>query len=382
MLSKKSKSFLSSFWTSGSNNVDNFLQSSKYKHEFIELSKLGKGGYGSVYKVVSPIDEHEYAIKKIHIKNLSINVQHEENYKKIFNVISNNNKFKIGHREVTSMAKLCNHKNLVRFYRSWCEISQESPNSSQKLLKDNEEVDEMTASSDDFSLDASVSRSTYDSTQELSLLEKSYNLVLYIQMQVCEKNTLKEWLSDSSRSIDHVVNMNVFKQILLGVEHIHKNGFIHRDLKPSNMFLKNSNLDYPKIKIGDFGLAVQMKGELGNIFGENGNSNGEALSENFMKDVTQHTSEVGTHLYMAPEVSTGYYNEKVDIYSLGVILYELYHKFDTEMERFVVLNNFKKGIVDFQFKEDFPDVYSLIMKMTSLNPTSRPSVSMLLQCSH
>ena len=48
----------------------------------------------------------------------------------------------------------------------------------------------------------------------------------------------------------------------------------------------------------------------------------------------QHTDQVGTKLYMSPEQSSGLpYNEKVDIYSLGIIFFELLHPFNTEMER-------------------------------------------------
>lgn len=51
-------------------------------------------------------------------------------------------------------------------------------------------------------------------------------------------------------------------------------------------------------------------------------------------DGIRHTGNIGSHFYMGPEQAAGKkYDQKVDIYSLGVIFFELHHPFDTEMER-------------------------------------------------
>lgn len=68
-----------------------------------------------------------------------------------------------------------------------------------------------------------------------------------------------------------------------------------------------------------------------------------------------HTACVGTHLYMSPEQMNGQmYNYKVDIYSLGIIFFELLIPFFTDMERIVELSNLKKSI----FPKDFAEKYS------------------------
>ena len=51
-------------------------------------------------------------------------------------------------------------------------------------------------------------------------------------------------------------------------------------------------------------------------------------------DSIRHTGNIGSHFYMGPEQAAGKkYDQKVDIYSLGVIFFELHYPFDTEMER-------------------------------------------------
>ena len=90
--------------------------------------------------------------------------------------------------------------------------------------------------------------------------------------------------------------MKIFSHIIFGLRYIHSEGIIHRDLKPSNIFL--SSLDSKcQAKIGDFGLPC--------------------FEEQSVK------SYFGSARYKAPEQSTGKYNNKVDMYSAGVILFEL-----------------------------------------------------------
>ena len=80
---------------------------------------------------------------------------------------------------------------------------------------------------------------------------------------------------------------------------MHKMKIIHRDLNPKNIFM-NKNME---IKIGDFGISKQLNGEY---------------------TLTQ--KKKGTLNYTAPEIIfEGKYNEKSDIWSLGCIIYELFH---------------------------------------------------------
>ncbi len=84
--------------------------------------------------------------------------------------------------------------------------------------------------------------------------------------------------------------------ITAGIAHLHHKGIVHRDLKPGNIFL-----DEGIVKIGDYGLSKFI-----------------ACSHR-----SGHTESIGTIHYMAPEIANGKYGKSIDVYALGVILYEM-----------------------------------------------------------
>jgi serine/threonine protein kinase len=90
---------------------------------------------------------------------------------------------------------------------------------------------------------------------------------------------------------------------------------------------------------------------------------------------SKHTTGVGTSLYASPEqINHKFYNERTDIFSLGVILFEMYSpKFDTQMERHSKIDDARAGRLtqDFQSKWTFES--KLILSCVSSNPSERPS---------
>lgn len=87
-----------------------------------------------------------------------------------------------------------------------------------------------------------------------------------------------------------------FRGIAAGTAYLHDNGIVHRDLKPANLFMENG-----VVKIGDYGLAKFIS----------------------VSRRSGQTESVGTVHYMAPEIANGRYGKQIDIYALGIILYEL-----------------------------------------------------------
>lgn len=162
----------------------------------------------------------------------------------------------------------------------------------------------------------------------------SNKMFLYIQMQLCRRESLRDWLRENTeRNSDEI--KNIFEQIISAVEYVHLKGLIHRDLKPSNIFFSMDG----EVKIGDFGLVTGME-----------ECNGDTVE---IKD-DKHTQAVGTQLYMSPEQLKGLsYNYKVDIYSLGVILFELLVPFHTSMERIKTLSDLRKNRFPEKFCQDF-----------------------------
>uniref|UniRef100_A0AAG5CUA7 non-specific serine/threonine protein kinase n=1 Tax=Anopheles atroparvus TaxID=41427 RepID=A0AAG5CUA7_ANOAO len=205
---------------------------------------------------------------------------------------------------------------------------------------------------------------TIDTSSVLSQTSKastaqSNKIYLYIQMQLCHKQSLKEWLSLNGFPARRDKIVPIFEQIVAGVEYVHLKGLIHRDLKPSNIFF---SLD-GRIKIGDFGLVTDS-------------SDLQYDSENNMPTMgpDRHTRQVGTQLYMSPEQLKGLpYDYKVDIYSLGLILFELLVSFGTEMERICTLKNVRKSTFPDRFDEDYQCEYKLLTLMLSESPKNRPT---------
>ncbi|GAV66796.1 Pkinase domain-containing protein [Cephalotus follicularis] len=111
-------------------------------------------------------------------------------------------------------------------------------------------------------------------------------------------------LCSGGRLIDHMLEegpyseqraANIFKDVMQVIKYCHDMGVVHRDVKPENILLTPSG----KLKLADFGLAMRI-------------SNGQTLS-----------GLAGSPAYVAPEVLSGNYSEKVDIWSAGVLLHAL-----------------------------------------------------------
>ncbi|KAK9497669.1 hypothetical protein O3M35_004354 [Rhynocoris fuscipes] len=211
-------------------------------------------------------------------------------------------------------------------------------------------------------------------------------LHLYIQMEFCEKSTLRNAIDEGLCS-DMERIWRLFREIVEGLYHIHQQGIIHRDLKPVNIFIGHDD----HVKIGDFGLATTIvrqkqtaSGTAESIY-RSGSS--VTVSSQTGKDVSQ-TGQVGTAFYVAPELNCSnlkaLYNQKVDIYSLGIIFFEMCHPpFLTSMERAKILTDIRqeKPI----FPPDFPysdasDQHQLIRWMLEHDVQERPNSEEILQC--
>ena len=86
------------------------------------------------------------------------------------------------------------------------------------------------------------------------------------------------------------------KGLVEGVAYLHDHGIVHRDLKPANLFMEEGI-----VKIGDYGLAKLITPSQG----------------------TDHSESIGTCHYMAPEIGSGKYYKPIDVYAIGIILYEM-----------------------------------------------------------
>jgi serine/threonine protein kinase len=209
------------------------------------------------------------------------------------------------------------------------------------------------------------------------------------------------------------------------VEYIHiKENLIHRDLKPSNIFFANNG----QIKIGDLGLAttsLSKKCQLEiaspnlsfNRINSESSEDNYGLDDSYTLEVEEmtlstaeslknnnicfnndfninnnnlninnretHTSNIGTLQYAAPEqLNNNIYDNKVDIFSLGLILLELLYAYKTRMEKNHIHENLKnKRILPelFTNNKNYYEIKELILSMTTFDPNKRPGIVSLIQ---
>lgn len=235
-------------------------------------------------------------------------------------------------------------------------------------------------------------------------------LVLFIQMQICDQ-TLHDWLDfrkkriadDFTRTGLKFVNVlnevqqrqcwQIYKQILSAVtvksvfvlrivektsffhcfQYLHSQSFVHRDVKPKNIFICADPTDpnSVNVKLGDFGLAALIESE---------------TTTSRIKYSTGESGAVGTALYAAPEQLNprGFsITEKADSFSLGIVLFELFNVYPTEMERISCLTDLRvRQSVDEDFLRKYPLESEIINQLVLLDVSKRPSIGAIFKKFH
>ena len=387
---------------------------SRYTTDFVEESRVGRGGFGEVVRAKTKVGGTTFAIKKIkHLNTAALNDA-------------------LG--EVMILARL-NNPFVVRYYHAWIEEQTDSsedqtddPTSkymasetsgldlhwlSSRGRIDETDIDVAVTDTDDES-EADENDSTDvdsvtesessihpqhsqdnegeddqgyvndedDEDDEKSNCETSEHgislasrrrrssalkpkVTLYIQMEYCEGQTLRDLIRDDFHSNTEEC-WRLFRQVLQGLVYIHSHGVIHRDLKPENIFISFDESN--TVRIGDFGLARP-----GGISSK-GRSKGSTDP--------QLTTSIGTSFYVAPEVKSsggGRYNEKADMYSLGIILFEMSYPINTAMERMAVLSDLGDKTPKLPRDFDKPLNAEIVLSLVKRKPSERPSSQELLR---
>lgn len=118
----------------------------------------------------------------------------------------------------------------------------------------------------------------------------------WVIMEYVAGPSLRERLDGQPEGLPEAEVRRLFAGIAAGVAYLHAAGVVHRDVKPGNIFD-----DGGIVKVGDYGLSKFIS----------------------CSQRGGHTQSVGTVHYMAPEVGRGQYGREIDIYAMGVVLFEL-----------------------------------------------------------
>lgn len=175
--------------------------------------------------------------------------------------------------------------------------------------------------------------------------------VHYIVMEYVDGQNLKEIIQDEG-SLEEYTALDIAKQIARALSAAHRNGIIHRDIKPHNILISK---DGRQVKVADFGIA-------------------KAVSSSTM---TNMGSVIGSVHYISPEQAKGkHLTSNVDLYSLGIVLYEMIIgrvPFSGDSPISIALKHINEDIAfTDQDKINIPNsVRTIISKLTQKEPANR-----------
>ncbi|KAK4142286.1 anticodon binding domain of tRNAs-domain-containing protein [Dichotomopilus funicola] len=381
---------------------------SRYLEDYVEEGRLGKGGFGEVVRARKMIDSRLYAIKKITQRS-------QETLSEML-------------KEVRLLSQM-NHPAVVRYYNTWLE---EAPDNAEAETETDTSTDGTNTPKDatsrslviefgesksrgldymsssghpylELGLDSAIDEeeeeeegeetSSSEEDEDTSTLNskgpkdqlvvptnaradrarrgsgRPFRMMMYISMEYCEKRTLRDLIA-RNLSKDSQEVWRLFRQILEGLSHIHSLNIVHRDLKPENVFISAGADGIENVKIGDFGLATS--GQL-------------AMDKSAAGlDAADMTRSIGTAVYVAPEVRTGgsgSYTAKVDMYSLGVMFFEMSYPPMLGMQRAMVLEQVRRDppTLPEDFKPFDKNHTEILLSLLSHNPKDRPASTELLK---
>jgi serine/threonine protein kinase len=167
---------------------------------------------------------------------------------------------------------------------------------------------------------------------------------IYIISELCDYSLTK--IINTLNSEYDIIN--ILGQITNGLKYLYNNNISHRDLKPDNILLLKN-----KIKIADFGYAKEL-------------NNNSIMMSTFC----------GTPYYMAPEIlCSSKYNSKSDLWSLGIILYEMIyheHPFKDIDNMIELINKFKNNLnIDYPHTEYSVELMNLLKKILIIDADKR-----------
>ncbi|OXA59456.1 uncharacterized protein LOC110845036 [Folsomia candida] len=340
--------------------------STPFDLNIVASSPVGSGAFGSIWIAKHFEDETTYAIKRVNIS-------------KALRDFSDLDKIK---REVDCHTKL-RSSFVIQYYTYWIEEDE---------TKEDFKFDQLSES-------AVLDFDDFDDTD--TQLLPDIGPILYIQMEYCSHKTLTDFLKENNTIDLRSSEINrLFSHLAKGLSAIHKEDIIHRDLKPDNILrvvssdVGGGGEGMSIWKIGDFGLSIIPSFQPRQFF-ETLENFGVEEPYNFNEDDDDdgldddNPTFRGTYSYRSPEMveESCSYNEKTDIFSLGLIFMEILspHLIDPKVRKLLfhqvrqggsVVENFIHNLNP-TFSKDklelISPVLEILPKMLSIDELTRPT---------
>ena len=249
-------------------------------------------------------------------------------------------------------------------------------NINSKFYKKKEENEKLTHTS----IDDSYLKNK--KTQDQSNLP-DLSIYFFIQMEFCQQMTLAQYIEDHSNiKINNKVIYTFTYQLIKSLAKIHSKNIIHANINPENIFVINED----SIKIGDFSSAKDIELKFKKKVNKY-NNNKLPLSQScqnileYNNDDNIETDYIGESLYSSPEQKKGKgVGKKSDIYSVGLVLYEMCECFPDDEKRNKGINFLKKNkIFNEKFRKEYELQCRLILQMIEDDQDKRPSCDELLE---
>ncbi len=185
----------------------------------------------------------------------------------------------------------------------------------------------------------------------------------WVVMEYVAGASLKDVIDRNPNGLPKEELESWFRGIAAGTAYLHDHGIVHRDLKPGNIFE-----DEGCVKIGDYGLSKFIS----------------------CSRRSGQTESVGTFHYMAPEIGKGAYGKEIDIYALGIVLYEMvtgHVPFEGESSQEIIMKHLTadpdlsavpqpyRGMVERALRKDPEKRFKNVSEMVALLDASKVNVS-------
>ena len=277
---------------------------------------------------------------------------------------------------------------IIRYNHSWIEV--EDCLIEYDEIEEDNETDELSVELEspfiDFYTNPDNEEVQKETTSSKYREKTMIKISLYIQMELC-KETLEDYVNRRKVNLvkeEYEKSLDIARQLIEAIYIVHNDcNIIHRDLSLRNVFIAMDE----KIKIGDFGLATRcnyIKPVLSSPFlAQRKEPSSDEIpdflclednDESLSSCERELTHGLGTKTFAAPEqMNNSQYDQKADIYSLGLILLVLFYPTVTASERYEILKTSRKQGPPKEFMDMNPEIGEIIKRMMANDPSKRPN---------